>query len=211
MITRRAAILAILSLVAMPRISFALVQCSIRNPYTGIEKCSAGVEIDGFTAEQEKDHWCWAACIQAVFNYHGYSVSQKRIVHKVFPKYNDNSGAVGPQIVQAVNGHWTTDDGEDFSAHAKVLLDTQFFFKQPDAAAVAARELAKDNPLILGAMGHAVMLSAMSYLRDNSGHGQPQSLTVRDPWPGSPNKRILSPTEALQTSFLVAIHVKKGE
>ena len=84
------------------------------------------------------------------------------------------------------------------------MWDTHFFVARPDAAIEAARELADDNPLIVGATGHAMVLTAMTYARDVAGNGQPLSLTVRDPWPGR-GRRQLSPQEWAGTSFLAKV------
>jgi hypothetical protein len=82
-----------------------------------------------------------------------------------------------------------------------VLWDAQFGFGRPDAIAIAAQELARNNPLILGAMGHATVMTAMTY----SGNGQfiqINEVIIRDPWPGNPNRRgSLGPGGASNTIF----------
>jgi len=143
--------------------------------------------------------------VEATFAFHGHRVSQERIVEKVFDE-ELCLPAIGPQIVNAIDGEWTDDRGDDFTASAEVLWDTQFQFGRPDAVVQAARELEADNPLILGAMGHATLLTAMTY----SGNGfavQLEELVVRDPWPGSPNRRLLTLQEAMTTEFLAKIAV----
>ena len=55
-------------------------------------------------------------------------------------------------------------------------------------------------------MGHATLLTAMTY----SGNGflvQLDQLIVRDPWPGNPNRRILTAQEAMNTNFLAKVAV----
>lgn len=173
--------------------------------FPGYRTCSAGVTVALQTARQAKQNWCWAACIEAVFGFHDRKVSQRRIVEKVFGSDFDRP-AMGPQIVFAVNGEWKDDSGDTFAAAAEVLWDSQFQFGRPDAVIQAARELEADNPLILGALGHATVLTAMTY----SGNGymvQLNELIVRDPWPGSPNRRTLSAQEAFATQFLAKIRV----
>src|SRR5215470_5049652 len=48
----------------------------------GIQFCEVGLDhnLGAVTAQQEHSQWCWAACISAIFNYHGYPVEQSRIV-----------------------------------------------------------------------------------------------------------------------------------
>src|SRR4051812_39794290 len=63
------------------------------------------------------------------------------------------------------------------------------------------------NPLIVGALGHATVLTALSYFRDVMGRGSIAGITVRDPWPYRPNLRALSAQEALLTQFIAKIRV----
>lgn len=174
--------------------------------WIGVQRCEAGVSIPYFTSEQECKNWCWAACVQAVFKYHRRNVSQKRIVNRV---YSDTGcyPANGPQIVSAINGRWQDENGSSFHAYGEPLLDLQYGIQNPNAAAQVAMELANGNPLINGAVGHATMITAMSYYRDTNGNGQPNKITVRHPWPYSKNKRFLTAREAQGTFFIARIRV----
>ncbi|MBV8190396.1 MAG: hypothetical protein JO339_24350, partial [Alphaproteobacteria bacterium] len=73
--------------------------------------------------------------------------------------------------------------------------------------AEAARELADDQPLIIGTGGHAMVLTALTYFRDVYGNGQPLSAVVRDPWPGR-GRRELSRQEWYGTGFLAKVHAE---
>jgi len=171
--------------------------------FPGFRRCSVGLTVDVGTARQQCAEWCWAACVEGVFAFHGYPVAQRRIVEKVFAS-NVCRPAIGPQIVEAIDGSWTDDQGNDFEAECDVLWDSQFQFGRPDAVVEAARELEAGRPLILGAMGHATLLTAMTY----SGNGiaiQLNELVIRDPWPGNPNRRVLTPMEAMNTQFLAKV------
>jgi hypothetical protein len=173
--------------------------------FRGVQLCEVGIDsrVRGVSAQQRNSQWCWAACISGIFAYHGCAVSQRRIVAQTYG-HAVNLPAHGPQIAAATSQEWETDDGNWFSAECEVLWDTHFFVARPDAAIEAARELADDNPLIVGATGHAMVLTAMTYARDVAGNGQPLSLTVRDPWPGR-GRRQLSPQEWAGTSFLAKV------
>ena len=118
--------------------------------------------------------------------------------------------AVGPQIIAAIDGYWEDDDGQEFYAQGAVLVDGQYSIAHPQALQIAARELAENRPLIIGTMGHAMVLSAMDYYRDTYGNGQPFQFTVRDPWPrpGFNAKRLLSPQEAASTQFLAGVAIE---
>jgi hypothetical protein len=171
--------------------------------FPGFRRCSVGITVSVDTARQECDEWCWAACIEAVFALHGHRVGQRRIVGKLF-----NSDiclpAIGPQIVYAINGEWFDDNNDNFYANCEVLWDTQFQFGRQDAVVQAAQELEAGNPLILGAMGHATLLTAMTY----SGNGnliELNELIIRDPFPGNPNRRVLTLIEAMSTQFLAKV------
>jgi Papain-like cysteine protease AvrRpt2 len=173
--------------------------------YPGFRRCSVGVRIQLTTAQQKLPHWCWAACIETIFAFHGHAVAQEEIVEKVFGDQSDQA-AFGPQIVEAVDGSWVDQEGNSFDASASVLWDSQFGFGRPDAVVQAARELENDRPLIVGAFGHATVMTAMTYSM-NAFTAQLEELVVRDPWPGNPNRRTLSLQEALGTQFLAQISV----
>jgi len=173
--------------------------------FPGFRRCSVGITVSVETAHQQCAEWCWAACIEAAFALHGHRVNQYRIVGKVF-NIDICRAAIGPQIVYAINGEWIDDENDNFYANCEVLWDTQFQFGRQDAVLQAARELEAGNPLILGAMGHATLLTAMTY----SGNGfsfQLDELIIRDPWPGNPNRRALTLAEAMSTQFLAKVTV----
>jgi hypothetical protein len=56
-------------------------------------------------------------------------------------------------------------------------------------------------------MGHAMVLTAVSYNRTVTGLGQVTGAIVRDPWPGNGGKRLLTPLEAAATMLLARIRV----
>jgi hypothetical protein len=202
MISRRQLIFAGGATFASPRAALAALQC---RDYGPVRTCSVGLPVGLIAAAQQCLEWCWAACIQTIFDYHGYSVEQERIVQKLFGA-TACLPAIGPHIAYAIEGNWIDKLGDPFQARAQVLWDAQFGFGRPDAIAIAAQELARNNPLILGAMGHATVMTAMTY----SGNGQfiqINEVIIRDPWPGNPNRRALSAQEALATQFLAAVRV----
>jgi len=173
----------------------------------GVQICTAGIQLGRTrTDRQECKNWCWAACIQAIFRLNEKKVSQSRIVQKLF---GDNvcSAAIGPQIVGVISGDWTTDDGEAFTALSEPLLDLQFGVANANAAAMVAQELGEGRPVINGALGHATILTAMTYYRDVFGRGIPQEIVVRDPWPRNPNRRVLSRQEASGTFFIAKVQI----
>lgn len=187
----------------------AVIRCTAYDA-RGLQLCEAGIDrnLGAVTAKQEHSQWCWAACISAIFAYHGYPLDQDRIVAATYGRAV-NLPAHGRAIARATNRTWRADDGRSFTARCEVLWDTGAFVARPDAAGVAAQELASDFPLIIGALGHAMVLTAMSYVRDARGRGQPTAAIVRDPWPGR-GRRPLTEAEWLQTRFLARMRVTAG-
>ena len=131
-----------------------------------------------------------------VFRYYGFYVSQERIVQETWgsiinmPAHND-------VILSNLNRKWTDDYGNRF----KVTSDS--YTANP---ITAAQDLANDMPLIIGTLGHAMVLTSLVYWQDTYGNGDVTSAIVRDPWPGN-GKRTLSAQEWYSTSFLARIRV----
>ncbi|MHB1117780.1 hypothetical protein [Sideroxydans sp.] len=96
-----------------------------------------------------------------------------------------------------LNRGWTDEDGDDFSVTGDVYSANPI---------TAAQDLAQDMPLIIGTMGHAMLLTSLVYVRDGQGNGNVTSAIVRDPWPGR-GRRVLSPQEWFSADFLARIRV----
>lgn len=174
------------------------VLCS---PYTasGVQFCDAGIDSSVIAVNaqiQNASQWCWAACIQIVFQYYGYRISQQRIVAETWGQIL-NLPAQPQQILADLNRSWQSDNGSNFYAQGDVFTANPI---------TAAQDLAQDMPLIIGTMGHAMVLTSIKYQRDAYGRGIVHSATVRDPWPNN-GRRILSPQEWFSTNFLVRIRV----
>lgn len=172
-----------------------------------VQICTAGIPLGRtLTERQDCKNWCWAACIQAIFQLSNKKVSQPRIVRRLFGNVACRT-AIGPQIVEVINGDWTTDDGKAFTAVSEPLLDLQFGVVNANASAMVAQELSEGRPVINGALGHATVLTAMTYYRDRSGRGTPMEIVVRDPWPYNPNRRVLNRQEVAGTFFIAKVEV----
>lgn len=197
----------------------------------GYQQCVSGLEIGKMeTVRQRCRDWCWAACIQAVFSLQGRETAQEWAVEKIFGTSKcrvDGDGASAAQIIRAVNGQWIDQYGFRFQAGAEVLPDaalmvstsvpgpggsmatdmaTQLFSN--DGARQLVSELDRGRPLIIGAVGHATVLTAASYVKDRSGQIRLTELTVRDPWPDSPNRRTLSREEVRGAFFVARVWVR---
>lgn len=207
MIARRALLASIAASAALaPQAAKADWQCSPFD-HRGVRFCEAGLQLGStVTARQACQNWCWAACVEAIFALHGYQVDQEAIVARVFGGLHCLP-ADGPTIIRAVNGLWQSNQGQTFEASAEPLLDLAYGIWRPDAVTIASQELMKNQPLINGALGHATVMTAMSWIEDVYGRQELMAITVRDPWPGRVNRRVLSPQEAYGTSFLARVRV----
>ena len=168
----------------------------------GVQMCEAGLNsaIAHVTAAavggQHMTQWCWAACIEMVFRYYGFAVPQARIVADTWGGIVNLPGQP-QQILQNLNRPWIDSSGRRFHVSGDVFSAN---------VVTAAQDLSAGLPLIIGTMGHAMVLTAVSYWRNQFGAGDVTGAIVRDPWPGR-GRRMLSPQEWYSTSFLARIRV----
>lgn len=181
-----------------PAKALALLNC--RNSGYGYDQCEAGIDtgVLNRTVEavggQHWDQWCWAACIEMVFRYYGYVVPQERIVQETWGSIVNMPG-YPEHILGNLNRSWIDDNGRRFRSQGDSNSAT---------AAVAAQDLAQDRPLIVGTMGHAMLLTAMLYTTGYQ--GQIISAVVRDPEPGV-GRRLMTPQELMNVFFLARVWV----
>jgi Papain-like cysteine protease AvrRpt2 len=175
-----------------------------------VQICRAGLSGMALVARranslQEMQNWCWAACIQAVFAWYGHNVAQDAIVSAIFGSRMDRA-ATTQQMLYALNARWRDSNSGVFQSIAQPLIDSNFSFNNPNAAALMSQDLINNRPLIVGTQGHATVLTAMSWANSNFGQ-RITSLTVRDPWPLNPNWRPLSASEFANIGMLLQIRV----
>lgn len=200
---RRAFLLSLVSsgIAPLPLTSYAGLSCGPFVP-PGVQQCEAGINssVANVTAAavggQHLSQWCWAACIEMVFNYYGHAVPQERIVRETWGSIVNLPGQPG-QILANLNRNWTDEGGDDFSVLGDVYSAN---------AVTAAQDLAQDMPLIIGTMGHAMVLTSFVYIRDSFGRGNVNAAIVRDPWPGR-GRRVLTPQEWFNINFAARIRV----
>ena len=179
----------------------AALNCTPFAP-NGIQQCEAGIDsgiLDVVASDtQHKSQWCWAACIEAVFTYYDHPVPQERIVTEVWGDVVNMPGQPG-QILGALNRRWKDENDNEFRSYASAIGTN---------AITAAQDLAADHPLIIGTLGHAMVLTSLTYLRDVYGRGDVQLAEVRDPWPYNDRHRALSPQEWYMITFAARIRVQ---
>lgn len=166
----------------------------------GREQCMAGIRSDAVEATvaaeggQRMSQWCWAASIAMVFRYYGYEVSQERIVAETFGQVVNMPGTTH-QIMLTLSREWQDDRGRRFQVTAGLL-----------SRADAAAELAANRPLMVGTLGHAMVLTALGYVKDPWNGDSVTSAIVRDPWPGR-GRRELAAEEWNGADMLLGIRV----
>ena len=195
----------------------------------GVQSCTSGVVIGAMeTVRQRCPQWCWAACIQAVFSLQGRGTAQEWAVEKIFGS-RECLPATSAEIIKAVNGEWRDEYGFRFRAGAEQLPDASLSIQTSvpgtsgtnmatnaaislfsnDGAKRMVEELDKGNPLIVGALGHATVLTAARYSKHRSGYVALTGLTVRDPWPDNPNRRELTLDEVRNTFFVARVWLEQ--
>lgn len=213
-ITRRG-LLAAAACAALPAPARAALTCSgfSASLPDGVQRCRAEVtEVRLLGAGQLCPHWCWAACIQSLFATAGYVIAdQRRIVAALFGRSDLCLAATGPQLINTVNRRWQADDGRFFVARAQPLMDLSLGLRNPQVVESVAWDLANGFPLINGAVGHATLMTGMTYLADRAGRRRGlEDISVLDPFvpPGEPARaRSLTPAETQGMFFVAQVRV----
>lgn len=182
-------------------INIAGLHADIRYRTDNLGRTIYDVGISSMSAQQAAERqsmnqWCWAACISTLFNYYGHPVSQARIVRQAYGGIV-NMPASPNLILRALNRRWVDDNGVPFTVVADVYTVNNV---------TAANDLQSNHPLIIGTMGHAVLLTALSYYPTSDG---PYIIggIVRDPWPTRASRRAITPIEWANISFAARVRV----
>ncbi len=183
-------------------INVAGLHADIRQRTDNLGRTIYEVGISSISAQQAAERqsmnqWCWAACISTLFNYYGHPVSQARIVRQAYGGIV-NMPASPNLIFRALNRRWVDDNGVPFTVVADVYTVNNV---------TAANDLQANHPLIIGTMGHAVLLTALTYYPTTNG---PYIIggIVRDPWPTRASRRPITPTEWANISFAARVRVE---
>ena len=130
--------------------------------------------FDDCFSQQEKENWCWAACIQMVLKYQGVRVSQSDIAKRTLGNVQ-NTTVNGYDIIQSING-WNIGQhqivaGQDYVKDLHRLTN----------------DLAYKYPVIIGMgnkagnEGHAVVLTHLYFKTDHRGNIIPFKVICIDP------------------------------
>lgn len=173
--------------------------CTLVSPY--VQRCDVGIPFSAATQKAKQQHmseWCWAASISMAFAYHGYDVSQERIVSEAWGGIVNMPGS--PQaILSSVNRPWKADDGRKFVATG-----------DPYSVNIQSvvQDLQANDPVLIGTMGHMMVLTHIAWLQNAAGQWQIVEATVRDPWPLNPSRRSLSAMEWANTNIAVRLRAE---
>jgi len=180
--------------------ALAAIQCTPFNPYNGVQQCQAGIPsfyAQAKAQQQMASQWCWAASISMICGYGGRQINQVRIVQEVWGGIV-NMPAQPFQIMAAVNRPWRDDNGGPFMIQGDVMSANVY---------TAIDDLSQNFPLIICTSHHAMVLTALTYMHDARNAVNVTAATVRDPWPGSPSQRVLSPQEWYDVRLVVRVRV----
>lgn len=116
---------------------------------------------------QEKDNWCWAACVQTIFCYYGIMESHANIVRRVYGSSCDWT-ASGNEMSETLDG-WHGLTVKSFRAKsAQSFID----------------EIAAGHPLIIGYGEHAYLLTHIYYNKTSNGALTPFKVIMINPKSG---------------------------
>lgn len=133
---------------------------------------------------QRMQNWCWAACLQMVLNFHGKVISQEAIVSQMFGSRIDAPASLQEVAVLAEN-YLKDQFGRYLFIHPSTRNIT---------GPIIVEDLMNRRPLIVGmfdgnVVGHAYVLTAVTYSVDSRNLPIFHSVTLRDPWPGNPSRQ----------------------
>lgn len=193
---------AAMAVAALPRFARAAPTCVTPGPQ--FSDCSVAIPLSQHgqlaqqqLAQQQMNQWCWAACIDSIFRYGGFTVPQQDIVTTLFGAAV-NQPATSQQVVATLLHVWTSGAaqfrswGDHFSASLlNVVVDVD-----------------QGRPVIVGTLGHAMVVLSVAY-RNLHMYQTSQILSVQvwDPWPGN-GVRQLSPSELMSPSLeFIRVHM----
>jgi hypothetical protein len=131
---------------------------------------------------QQMPQWCWAACISMLFAYYGHPVAQQRIVAEVYGAPVNMPAVAGIVMATQLNRRWVDDRGNAFGASLSGAYDPQAGVYGLNNA-MLVNELDQNRPVIIGAAGHAVVMTAVEFVSTPAGPNI-TAVGVFDPWPG---------------------------
>lgn len=131
---------------------------------------------------QLNSKWCWAACVSMICKFHGFSLSQPRIVQQMHGSLIDKPGD-DKLLTEALNRVWDDDDGRPIRTRAIVFSPKLDKFDVDNRLVID--DLKNDLPLLCGARKHATVVARADYYEGPEGRPLVFQVHVIDPYPGA--------------------------
>lgn len=150
----------------------------------GVRLCRAGLPatvVQRMVQRQEQPKWCWAAALSMIFARHGHVLPQRDIVQEVYGAVFD-TGMPTRQLPHAISRNWYA-QGVGWRAAAKFQLAPAGTVV-PASSVLMSSSLEQDEPLLLSANGHAVVVVELQWQEAPGGARRIVGGTVIDPLPG---------------------------
>ncbi len=172
----------------------------------GVRLCTAGLPaplVQRMVQSQEQPRWCWAAALSMIFARHGHVLPQREIVQEVYGAVFD-TGIPTRQLPQAISRNWYA-QGVGWRAAAKFQMAAAGS-AVPASSVLMATSLEQDEPLLLSANGHAVVLVELQWLQAPGGARRIVGGTVIDPLPNVGIRALAA--DELQVGLLARVDVR---
>ena len=203
----------LLSALGLATAARAAVQQS--SPYT----VEYGIpNMNFYTSRQHCPQWCWAASIETLYKLWGFAVDQEQIVAQAYGPTAHGGLVCSPAsdalMLQALTRTYI--DGRGIACRGAAVPIRSEWSQYDDMTTwgAIASELANNRPLLAGynsgSSGHAVIITHIQVTADGYGSSRVSAVTVRDPWPGSLNRRVLSLQEAMGLNFIAAVQIGRA-
>lgn len=137
----------------------------VRAAEAGVERCVSGLSAAAITAifqAQQASNWCWAASVAMVLRRYGGQVSQEEVVRTAVG-LTENQRASERTVSDLLNRTWRDALGQTLVASAEAVA--RWRRGMGLAAPEVLDDLARGNPLLLGAQEHAMVLVQVTYER----------------------------------------------
>lgn len=206
--TRRTAIARLVALIGTSvvcPVASAVQRCAedidkrVRRCTVGIDPRWATIVADSVDG-QHMSNWCWAACVEMICRYYGYIVPQSEVVRQTWGSPANLPGTT-QQIFALLNRPRIDAQGRGFRIEGTVSAANQM---------TMIADLGGEMPLIVGTMGHAMILAALMYEQDSSNRVAVRRAYVLDPWPGR-GMRVLEAKEWHGMHFAARIRLFASE
>lgn len=196
---------AVVALFGVAKAANAEVHCEEADA-RGIQQCLAWMAPEltrRMQITQEESQWCWAAVVEMVLARYGVSVPQAEIVRRHLGQAT-NTPIFASGIAGLIGREWRGSEGRTLKTRAR---HNGMRGQAPASAGLLVDSLTRNEPLVLAAQGHVVVVIEIRYaLHKPTGMMRLTSGTVIDPLP----HRGIRPMERAEMNpdFLGAIEVE---